>query len=265
MTLTLKKITTAILSLGMIGGVLLSVGIDDFRQDVNLRAETTEATRRIYVWVEDAMDKDGWGDGQIYIHYWGGTGSVWETRPQMNTILAAGSFYRGLFYYDIPSNNNTFMITAESGEPNEWQKSDEVTLASGNRFKSFKLINVYTGGSHDGRPNFYESSVAISANQFISVVNKVDSCSIDFASGWNHYKDLIRIFLYDDDSFTTRIMGESEFNLLDTTMFNDMAYYASFSLTDNRTLNISIQEKIESLRLKYNADHSTSFPALTIS
>jgi hypothetical protein len=59
-------------------------------------------------------------------------------------------------------------------------------------------------------------------------------------------------------------MGSSEFNTLDTTNFSDVAYGQPFSLSENRTLTISIQTKLEVLRVKYNADNGASFATLPI-
>jgi hypothetical protein len=264
MTSLFKKLTISSLSLIILSGIVLSVGTSE-PSEFNAQA-TVETSRRIYVWVENEMNKDGWGDGGIYIHYWGGTASsTFASRPLMNTILGAGDFFRGLFYYDIPSDSTTFIITADqAATPPEWQQSDEVTLSATNRFKSFKLINSYGGGSHGGRPGFFETSISLGASQFVWVVSKIDSCSSDFASGFNHFKDLVRIYLFDNDSYTTSIMGSSEFNALDTTNFSDVAFGQPFSLSENRTLTISIQTKLEVLRVKYNADNGASFATLPI-
>ncbi len=269
--MNLKKIITVnALFIFLIGIFLNLFGFNLVNNQIpkELNANS-EDSRRLYVWIENAMDKDGWGDEEIFIYYSGPgvTSPTWSSRPQMNLIL--GAFEQGIFYYDVPAATTSFEISAWIGESgngyfvNEWQKSDIVTLGAGNRFKTFKLIDSYNGGSHSGRPGMYEDTLQMSSTQFVNVINKIDSCSASYASGYNHFKDLLRIFLYSDDTYTTRIMTEINFNNLDTENFSDVAYNQTFSLISNRTLTISVATKLDVLREKYNSANSTNYNSFT--
>lgn len=241
-----KKALLTTLTTIMVGGVVLSANQNTSQFEADAVGDNM---RRIYVYPEDALNKDSWNDDVLNIHYTGGSSpSSYATAPAM--ILAVGDYYLGLLYYDIPADSTTFMIQAEQNASNSWQQSVNVTLDTGNKFFGFKLINEYIGG----KVNVFQENITMSSAQFTGILAKISSCGAGYASGYNSYEYLIRTFVKKADG--TNIMGTGQQALFSTTDFADMNDGFAFSIDGaNRTANnTSITEKLTIMQRQFNAN-----------
>jgi len=241
-----KTTLSSVLTILMVGGVFLSVNQNTSQFEADAVGDNM---RRIYVYPENALNKDSWDDDVLNIHYWGGSSSsTYATAPAM--ILAVSDYYLGLLYYDIPADSTNFMIASIQNTGNNWQKSVDIVLNDGNKFFGFKLINDYEGG----KVKVFQENITMSSAQFTGILSKINSCGSGYASGYNSYEYLIRTFVKKADG--TNIMGTDQQALFSTTDFADMNDGFAFS-TDgtNRTAgNTSVTEKLTILQRQYNAN-----------
>ncbi len=241
-----KKALLTTLTTIMVGGVVLSANQNTSQFEADAIGDNM---RRIYVYPENALNKDSWDDYVLNIHYWGGSSSsTYATAPAM--ILAVGDYYLGLLYYDIPADSTNFMIASFQGTANNWQKSVDVALNDGNKFFGFKLINDYEGG----KVKVFQENITMSSGQFTGILSKINSCGSGYASGYNSYEYLIRTFVKKADG--TNIMGTGQQALFPTTFFADMNDGFAFSIDGtNRTANnTSVTEKLTILQRQFNAN-----------
>ena len=240
-----KLLLVSLTSFLLFGTYLTSFNIDN-RFNIDALGDNM---RRIYAYPEFAMNKDGWGDDSLYIHYWGGSSSsTYAVAPEM--ILAVSDYYLGLVYYDIPADSTNFMISSYQNTSNDWEKTVDVTLNVDNKFFGFKIINEYVSG----KVNVYQENIGMSAEEFTGILAKIDSCGLGYASGYNSYEYIIRTFIQKSDD--TNIMGSTEQNKFSTTFFADMNENATFSIDGlNRTANnTSISQKLTIMQRQYNAN-----------
>ena len=84
MTLLFKKITTAALSLTMVGGVILSIGTSNNRSDYQLDAAFSGATT-VYLDKTYIITQLGWWNtNEPYLHYW--TSSTGDKQITMTPV-----------------------------------------------------------------------------------------------------------------------------------------------------------------------------------
>lgn len=251
MTSLFKKLSVTTLSLGLLGGIVFSIGSSEISQfEV---AAVGDNMRRIYAYPEAAMNKDSWDDDVIHIHYWGGSSSsTYSTAPQM--ILAVGDYSYGLLYYDIPADSTSFMLAAIQNTGDDWRKTNDITLNNDNKFFGFKIINSYT----NGKVNVYQENIGMTAAQFSGVLYHVNSCGTGYASGYNSYEYLIRTFVKKADG--TNIMSTTEQNAFSSTTYADMNNGSTFSIDGlNRTAgNTTITQKLTILQRQFNADSNNT-------
>jgi hypothetical protein len=248
----IKKIILAITSVTIFFSFLTNFqSINKYKLD-NVFA-LGDNMRRIYVYPENALTKDGWDNGFLYIHYWGGSSSsTYSSAPEM--IRAIDDYYLGLFYYDIPNDSTNFMIASYRNTLKDWEKTIDVSLNSSNDFLGFKIINVYVAGKLD----VFQESISMSAANFTGILYHINSCGTGYASGYNSYEYLIRTFIKKEDG--TNIMGTTEQALFTTTYFNDINEGESFSLSPDvrSTNNTSIYQKLSVLQRQFNANPNNS-------
>jgi hypothetical protein len=210
-------------------------------------ADIEPTQRRIYAYPENAMDKDGWGDDDIWISF-KNPSNVWSSRSLMT--LAVADFFLGLVYADVPSDSTAIEFFSDNTTTNSLQRTGDITLTSTNLFQGFKIINSYVGGF----VNVFQEKILLSAAQFSGILYHIDSCVDNFASGYNSYEQIIKTFIIDG----TQIMGDTERKNISTTAYFDVAYNQTFSLSQNRTQSITLAQKLHSIRLASNSSRSLS-------
>jgi hypothetical protein len=229
----------------MVGGVVLTANqsTSQFEADA-----TGDNMRRIYAYPENQMNKDGWGDDEIYIRY-KSSSNVWSSRSLMT--LSVTDHYLGILFADVPNDAIAIEFFTDSSTTDAWRMTNEITLNETNLYQGFKIIDSYT----NGKVNVFQEKIVLSALQFSGILFHINSCSPNFASGFNSYEQIIKTFIFD----STQIMIESERANLSTTTYLDMTYSETYSTTTNRNLVITIAQKLNALRVSTNTSRSTSF------
>jgi len=133
MTLTLKKITTAILSTVMIGGVVFSVASrNDFSPDDTPVQASSSISDTVYLELNSGI----WGSASAYytIHYWGGSnGSSWPGVAFNGNTAASGNVVISATW-DTGSTHCIIVRWQESGhttELNRWNYYDANSFTAG--------------------------------------------------------------------------------------------------------------------------------------
>jgi len=161
MTLTLKKITTAIVSLTMIGTVMISVGIAS-NDDIRTEAATTETSR---LWAK-IVNKDQWDSAgaSTYIHYWGGSSSTsWYGVP------IKWDATNDFVYFDVPSNTTSVIfVRVNDTKTGVWNQTADL-VATGHFDTWYFNLTGYGGGE-------WKNDITIQTTKIVSdYANTIDT------------------------------------------------------------------------------------------
>jgi hypothetical protein len=145
MTLSIKKITMAVASVAMIGGVAFSVVSNN---DFSPRDTPVQASSSISDTVYLELNSNLWGSASAYytIHYWGGSdGSVWPGVAFNGNAAASGNVVISATW-DTDSTHCIILRWAESGHTTEWHRwnyfdANSFTAGAYNYFKNDGLTS----------------------------------------------------------------------------------------------------------------------------
>ncbi|MFA5235640.1 MAG: hypothetical protein WC399_02140 [Bacilli bacterium] len=187
MSLPVKKLSTFLVSLAMVGGVALSVGIPNQNTQYQIQASQTLTHRRIYLYVKPA----DWGD--VRIHYWGtGVGNNYNEAPLMHYI---DDYWNGLYYYDVEYATTGFLIkNAYAGDGTN--KTPDILMSSlfeagGN----YKVQEIWGTGGNGSAGIFAQDTLPASAEEVANILAEINTCSNNDASGYNSWPQLNDLFI----------------------------------------------------------------------
>lgn len=185
MTLLFKKITTAALSLAMVGGVILSVGTHNDDDDQLAQAAQTNTHRRVYVYIKPS----DWGSP--YIHYWGtGVGTDYNDAKLMNRII--DYWDGGLHYYDVEYATTGFLIK-NSASGDGTRKTNDILMSS--LFESGGNYKVQEIWGSAGGDIFAQDTLPATAWQVAQILRLIDTCEDNDAYGYNAWPQLEDLFI----------------------------------------------------------------------
>lgn len=188
-------------------------------EPVVAEAATVQTHRRVYAKLAGGWDNNG----HMFIHYWGGdAGTTWGSLPEMTYVLS--DYYSGLFYYDLPVDVTTFMVSAYAGGTvAEKNKSVDITVADLLVGSNYKAATIGAWVADDTKRTFTaEDTLPMSSLQAAAVLNHIDSCSSSYAGGYNAWPQLYDLFIapstLEGSTVVTDNFGE------DTTITNKKAW-----------------------------------------
>jgi len=233
-TLTFKKITTALVSILMVGGFMVSVGTQNDVSNLNLDAATTQTHMRIYAFL-----RGGWDTGKMYITYENTAIDPIGYTSAVEMTKVVSDYHQGLFYYDVPigfDNDDQFRLRNNTGA---WTGKDSNQSAY-IYFKDLLVTGNYYGVSvgawvADNTPRvvIMENTIPGSSAQIAAVLNHINSCSTSYAGGYNAWPQLYDLFI-------------APSSLVGSTV-----------VTDNFGPDTTITGKTDYLQTRYNLDQAS--------
>jgi len=170
-------------------------------------APTTQTKRRIYAYLEG-----DWTDDKMFIHYTGGTNaSTWTSCPEMTQVV--DDYYTGLFYYDIDIDHTTVVFKKLTGDLAKLS-DQSVDVAVSDLFPTgnYKVAAVKAWVADDTkRAVTAEDTAPANSGQIAAILNHINSCSADYATGFNAWPQLYDLFIQPRylEISSTAVPGES--------------------------------------------------------
>ncbi len=238
MTLLFKKITTAALSLAMVGGVILSVGTTVDNSNYQPNAQATQTNMRIYAYLKSAWDTVG-GQIKMYITYENTviTPIPYDSAVEMTKVVS--DYWEGLFYYDVPigfDNDDQFRLRNSTGL---WPGKDS-NQSGYIYFKDLVQSGDYKGVSigawvADNTPRVavIENTIPVNSGQAAAVLAKIDSCDPSFANGYNAWPQLNDLFIIPSTLVGSTEVNDTVFGALETTTISNKIAMLSAEYTQN--------------------------------
>lgn len=160
-------------------------------KSLKVGAAAPQTHRRVYAYITGDWDNREGNDNRMFIHYWGGSsGTDWNSKQQMTRVL--NDYWRGLFYYDVPSDVTDVLFAAFTGDVGK-NSNQSVNVAISSLFPSGEFRAAEVGSwvkDEDKRTVSFKTGIGMSTSQFGVMLGHVDTCSPNHAYGFNSYPQI---------------------------------------------------------------------------
>lgn len=210
----MKKLTKVLAVLALLTGF---IGVASTQKEtVQVEAQTTQTHRRVYVYL-----MGGWDVDQMFIHFWTDSGDVfaWTESPEMTQVV--NDYYTGLYFYDLPVAAIGFLVKEDSNGSEKTSDESEDILISELFVESNYKVAAVGAWANDGvkRTVTYNDYLPLTdgtndPGKVAAILSQIDSCSSNYASGYNAYPQLFDLFTNSaaqdvKDTFSTQTLFES--------------------------------------------------------